>query len=333
MRAATGLYILMIIALAGCKSSNFAGKDQSSRQSAAAEAASTSTDDAEDEVIALEPTSVGGAFLGCFVDPQIQAEFLKDQPADGVAIGCQAFDDANFSRVLGRGGLIVESGEIEVAGSRQAFKVQSVEKHPRWAWVSRIPAQALSANLYLNLRANAESRLLHMRVELLDILPAAVAGQALALTSGSYRLRLKGTGACLNGNPIWDWDDDAQKPITDTLQTKACAEALRFRFTSFGQGLRMHVPNPEPDSCDTQNFAVEHCNDSCVDLDDFGRGNRFSLWACTLSVEAQSFRVISGSKGAARFQVNGRFINRVDQLLLPALDAAAEIEIIPAPLL
>lgn len=331
MRATTGLYILMAIALAGCKGSNFAGKGQSSRQSAAAEAASTGTTDTDDEVIALEPTSVGGAFLGCFVDPQIPADLFKDQPADGVAVGCQAFDDANFSRVLGRGGLIVESGEIQVAGARQVLKVQSMEKHPRWAWITRIPAQALSANLYLNLRANTESRLLHMRVELLDILPAAVAGQALALTSGSYRLRLKGTSACLNGNPVWAWDDE-QKPITDTLQTKACAEALRFRFTSFGKGLRMHVPNPEPDSCDTQNFAVEHCNDSCVDLENFGLGNRFSLWACTLSAEAQSFIVISGSKGAARFQVNGRFINLVDQLILPALDAAVEVEIIPVPL-
>src|SRR5690606_33123894 len=117
---------------------------------------------------ALEPSSIGGAFLGCFVDPQIPPELLDDHPTDGQAIGCQAFGDSNFTRVLGRGNLVVEQGSIQVGASEQNLALEPVDAHPRWAWVSRIPTEARMDTLQLKVRAEAGADPVNLRVELLD---------------------------------------------------------------------------------------------------------------------------------------------------------------------
>jgi hypothetical protein len=108
-----------------------------------------------------------------------------------------------------------------------------------------------------------------------------------------------------------------------------CPLALNFRLTRFENGLRLHVPNPKPLTCDTVNFAVEHCNDSCVDLENFGLGNRFVLWACTNTVKAQSYAMTPASQGSVRIQTNGRPLTKFGAMIIPDHGSAIELEIIP----
>lgn len=330
MKAATILLCALILSnVLACKGLNFSKNGGSTINSrASSDTAADDSDDDIDESIALEPTSVGGAFLGCFIDRQIHPDQLKELPesAASLPVGCQAFDGSNFTHIVGPGSISIESAEIQTAGVKEPLTILAVDSHPRWAWITKVPAQASNSNLYFNVSPDGKSDPFKIRVELLDILPASASG----LTTGSYKLRIKGSSFCLNGNPEWSWDSDNRRPIADSLQQKDCEEALDFRFSSFQGGLRLHVPNPKPFTCDTENYAVEFCSDSCVDLENFGLGNRFTLFACTKSVEAQSFSLIPGTRGAMRLRANGRYINLINNLIVPTADAGVEFELVPS---
>lgn len=322
MRVATGLLFLCFMFL-GCKGSTFADKD-GSRKDGDAAPASDDTDDA----IALEPTAVGGAYLGCFVDPQLAPEVQGSDPTE-LPVGCQVFEDANFNRVKEKHTVVVDSGEWEIAGNPKPLAIQTLNQHPRWAWATRVPPFALHANLFLQARSQASAKPLRVRVELMDFLPSGLITGPQAMLAGAYKMRIKGTFFCADGNPVWGWDALNKKPIVDPVMIDGCSESLNFRFTRFENGLRIHVPNPKPLTCDTENYAVEHCNDSCVDLEDFGTGSRFVLWACTKSMEAQSYTIVPGSKGSIRIQGNGRPLTKFGALLVPDVGLAVEFEIVP----
>ncbi len=324
MRVATAIFCLCLQIIA-CKGSNFADKDNSSRKDG--DAAPVADD--QDDAIALEPTAIGGAYLGCFADPQISPELVTGKTSDELAVGCQVFEDSNFTRVKVSNRVVVEGGEVEVAGSRRALAIQAVVQHPRWGWVTRVPLQALRANLFLQARANPSASLVRVRVELLDLLPSGLLTGSQALLSGFYKLRIKDTVFCAHGNPEWGWDAINKKPIVDPVVVNSCNNAIPFRLTRFEGGVRIHVPNPKPLTCDTQNYAVEHCNDSCIDLEDFGLGNRFVLWACTKSLEAQSYALIPSIQGAVRIQGNGRPLTLFGGLLIPDLGTTVDIEVLP----
>lgn len=322
MRVATGLLFLSF-ALFACKGSTFADKD-GSRKEADAAPASDDTDDA----IALEPTAVGGAYLGCFVDPQLAPD-ITGLGANELPVGCQVFEDTNFTRVKEKHTVVVESGEWEIAGNQKPLVIQPLNQHPRWAWATKVPPFALHANLFLQARNQAMTNPMRVRVELMDFLPSGLITGPQAMLTGGYKLRIKGTFFCADGNPIWSWDAVNRTPIVDPVMIGACSESLNFRFTRFENGLRIHVPNPQPLACDTNNYAVEHCNDSCVDLENFGTGSHFVLWACTKSTVAQSYTFLPGSKGAIRIQGNGRTFTKFGLLLVPDLGVAVEFEILP----
>jgi hypothetical protein len=324
MRAASSLVFICFLLLS-CKGSNFADKNSSSRKDG--DAAPMSDD--QEETIALEPTAVGGAYLGCFVDSQISPDLVSGQNADEMPVGCQVFEDSQFTRVKTNNSVIVESGELEFSGSRRPLVIRSLPQHPRWAWVTKVPLLALHANIFLQAQAKAGSAAVRVRVELLDFLPAGLVTSPEAFLSGSYKLRLKDTLFCADGNPVWGWDAAASKPIVDPIKINVCSNALNFRFTRFESGLRIHVPNPKPLTCDTQNYAVEHCSDSCIDLENFGLGNRFVLWACTKSVESQSYTLIPSTQGAIRIQGNGRPLTRFGGVLIPDLGTTVDFEILP----
>ncbi|WP_141732241.1 hypothetical protein [Oligoflexus tunisiensis] len=341
MKTANGCLALCLAMLLGCKGMNFAQNRDSETTTASSESARAETlapEEAEEteeavdtvDAVALEPISVGGAFLGCFVDPQIDADLLKDinPGTDSVAVGCQAFDDANFSRVLGRGSLVMESATIQ----SQTLTFTSVDNHLRWSWLTRVPSVALQSKLSISIRASADAVPIQLQVELLDILPASIAMGPLALSQGTYKLRVKGSGLCLTGNAAWAYDTVARKPVTESLRMTECSTALSFRFSNFDNGWRLSVPHPAPPSCDLNNTPAEYCGQSCIDLEDFGLGTRFVLWACTLSVEAQSYVLTSAGRGAVRLQANGRFVSMKDNAILPDLDAAMEFEIVPSAL-
>jgi hypothetical protein len=308
-----------------CKGSNFADKSNSSRKDSDA---APVTDD-QDDSIALEPTAVGGAYLGCFVDPQIAPDLVNGLSADEMPVGCQVFEDTHFTRIKETSNVIVESGELELAGNRKALVIRALPQHPRWDWVTKVPLPALHANIFLQAQAKAGSASVRVRVELLDILPSGLATRPEALLTGAYKLRLKGTLFCADGNPLWGWDAAANKPIVDPIQINVCPGSLNFRFARFESGLRIHVPNPKPLTCDTQNYAVEHCNDSCVDLEDFGLGSRVVLWACTKSLEAQSYTLIPSTHGSIRIEGNGRPLTRFGGFLIPDLGTTTDFEILP----
>jgi hypothetical protein len=324
MRAASSLVFICFLLLSS-KGSNFADKNSSSRKDG--DAAPMSDD--QEETIALEPTAVGGAYLGCFVDSQISPDLVSGQNADEMPVGCQVFEDSQFTRVKTNNSVIVESGELEFSGSRRPLVIRSLPQHPRWAWVTKVPLLALHANIFLQAQAKAGSAAVRVRVELLDFLPAGLVTSPEAFLSGSYKLRLKDTLFCADGNPVWGWDAAASKPIVDPIKINVCSNALNFRFTRFESGLRIHVPNPKPLTCDTQNYAVEHCSDSCIDLENFGLGNRFVLWACTKSVESQSYTLIPSTQGAIRIQGNGRPLTRFGGVLIPDLGTTVDFEILP----
>lgn len=324
MRVAAAIMCMCFLVFA-CKGSNFAGKDNSSPKSG--DTAPIADD--QDDAIALEPTAVGGAYLGCFADPQIASDLVPGKTSDELAVGCQVFEDSNFNRLKENSAVVVEGGEVEIAGSRRPLAIQSIAQHPRWGWVTRVPAQALNGKLFLLARSSPNANQVRVRVELLDFLPSGLLTGPEAMLTGLYKLRLKDTLFCAHGNPEWGWDAFSKKPIVDPLQVNVCGAALNFRFTRFENGLRIHAPNPKPLTCDTQNYAVEHCSDSCVDLEDFGLGNRFVLWACTKSVEAQSYTLIPATEGAVRVHGNGRPFTRFGGLLIPDLGTSVEIEVVP----
>src|SRR5690606_1056360 len=99
-------------------------------------------------------------------------------------------------------------------------------------------------------------------------------------------------------------------PVADALQTKDCATALEFHFRPYEDGFRLFVANPKPAFCDIWNYVVDLCKHSCLDLEGYGQGQRFILWACTYSKEAQSYKLIPDQRGAVRLQANGRFLQR-----------------------
>jgi hypothetical protein len=323
MRVATGLLCLCFSFLA-CKGSNFADKSRPTHKSG--DAAPVTEDE---EAIALEPTSVGGAYLGCFADPQISSDLINGRSADEIAVGCQVFEDPHFNHVKESSGIVLDSGEVDIAGSRRPLVFQTLNQHPRWLWVTKTSVLALHANIFLQARASADSNPVQVRVELLDILPSGLVTEPEALLTGVYKLRLKDTIFCAHGNPEWGWDAVNNKPIVEPVLVDICAKSLNFRFTRFENGLRIHVPNPKPLTCDTQNYAVEHCNDSCVDLEAFGRGSRVVLWACTKSVEAQSYSLLPSIGGSVRIQGNGRPLTRFGGLLIPDLGTTVDFEIVP----
>jgi hypothetical protein len=324
MRVATGILGLCLL-LGACKGSNFVSKNDSKPKSGEASAAV----DEDDDAIALEPTSVGGAYLGCFVDPQISSESTGGRRADELPVGCQTFEDSNFHQVKPNSGLSIEGAELELAGNRKTIGIQPIPQHPRWSWVGKVPMMAANAKLIVQVRANGAANPVTLQLELSDILPAGLALAPEGLQTGTYKIRIKGTSHCLHGNPVWSWDPEASKPLTDPVMLNLCPLALNFRFTRFENGLRLHVPNPKPLTCDTENYAVEHCNESCVDLENFGLGNRFVLWACTRSVQAQSYELLPASKGSVRIQANGRLLTKFGALIIPEHGAAIELEIIP----
>lgn len=322
MRVATGLFCLFLV-LFGCKGSTFADKDGSRKDGDAAPA----TDDTDD-AIALEPTAVGGAYLGCFVDLQLAPE-IQGMSADELPVGCQVFEDSNFNRIKEKHSVVVESGAWEIAGNQKPLVIQTLNQHPRWAWATRVPPFALHANLFLQARSQATTNPVSVRVELMDFLPSGLITGPQAMLTGAYKMRIKGTFFCADGNPVWGWDALSKKPIVDPVMIDGCSESLNFRFTRFESGLRIHVPNPNPLTCDTDNYAVEHCNDSCVDLENFGIGSRFVLWACTKSLEAQSYKFTAGSKGSVRIEGNGRPLTKFGALLVPDVGSLVEFEIVP----
>ncbi len=330
MKSAISCYAACFLALLACKGINFGESRDSSGTKAASDSARDDADDTE-ETVASEPVSVGGAFLGCFLDPQIEPDLMKDfnETPDSVSVGCQAFDNADFTRVLGRGKLVLDGVDIQTSRGSQPLAFKAVDNHPRWSWLLRVPAATWQRKLYFNIRASEESSPIRLFVELLDILPAAVAAEPLGLTGGSYKLRVKGSTQCLAGNAAWAYDPIARKPITESLQLVECANGFNFQFLSFQNGFRFFVSHPEPPTCNTETTPAEVCGQSCVDLENYGLGPRFVLWICTRSVEAQSFSLVPGAKGAVRLQANGRFILVNDNLLLPDLTTAAEFELIP----
>jgi hypothetical protein len=336
MKSASSCFALCVAMMLGCKGGNFTDKSANVTTAASQEAARVETiaaeenDDEVTEVIALEPTSVGGAFLGCFADPQIEADLLKDinPGADTIAVGCQAFDDANFSHVLGRGTLVMEN--VAVQAQNRAFA--TLDNHPRWAWLTSVPRGSFQSQLSISVRARADAVPVQLRVELLDTLPASIALGPLALSQGTYKLRAKNSGLCLDGNAAWDFDNVAGRPVTESLRLVDCETALSFRFSSFQSGWRLHVPHPAPPSCDLSNTPVAYCGQSCIDLENFGLGPRFVLWACTTSVEAQNYVLTSANRGAVRMQANGRFINLKETTIFPDMEAGLEFDIVPSPI-
>ncbi|WP_141733687.1 hypothetical protein [Oligoflexus tunisiensis] len=325
MNKAQGFAALGLLLLLSCKGATFKNQIDEKQDSTTAQA-----DNDDDQVIALEPSSIGGAFLGCFVDSQIQPELLEDLPTEGEAIGCQAFGDSNFTQVLGRGSLVADQGTILVGDSEQSLAFQPVDAHSRWAWVTRIPTEARMDSLNLKVRAEEGDEPVNLRVELLDSMPAVLAADPEALKSSTYKLRLKGTDQCLDGNPVWRLNVITQKPVADALQIAVCSEALDFRFRPYEDGYRLFVANPKPAFCDIWNYVVDLCKHSCLDLEDYGQGQRFILWACTYSKAAQSYVMIPDERGAVRLQVNSRFVSLRDGLIQPDPEDGIAFELVPS---
>jgi hypothetical protein len=211
MNKAQGLAALGLL-LVSCKGASFNEQSDGKQDSTIMHA-----DDDEDQVIALEPSPIGGSFLGCFVDPQIEPELLQDQPLEGVAIGCQTFENRSFTRVHKNDSFVVERGAIRIGDREQSLMFQALNTHFRWNWVTRVPAEAQMDSLQLQVRADPGTEAVSLRVELSDSLPPVLAMDPELLKTGSYKLRVKGTDQCLHGNPIWRLNIVTQKPIAEAI--------------------------------------------------------------------------------------------------------------------
>ncbi len=316
-RACVGVMALSL-GLLGCKGNVFKGDSstEKSKQNADSSAIVKDASSDQDESVALEPTAIGGAFLACFVDRQIPSEIIPGtgSTADQVPIGCSLFEDASYSRRAFKSEISLENAKIESTTDTKALTLLPVANHPRWSWLGLVPSGVQSKVLQVKVRV-AQNEAITVRVDFLDLLPSGNAS-ILNLFLGAFKIRLQGTSTCLHGDPNWSWDIENGKPVTQALATTDCNSAISFRFAPMLTGIRLMTVNPKPFSCDPTNFASEYCDNSCVDLENFGSGNRFVLFACTKSSEAQMHFFLPGAAGSIRMLVSKKFISFSDGLFV-----------------
>jgi len=323
------------LGLLGCKGNVFKGSSATEKSKKNADSSATIKDGSadKDETVALEPTAIGGAFLACFVDRQVPTEMLPalGSKAAQVPIGCSLFEDTSYSRRAFKSEISIENAQIESVSDAKALTLLPVTNHPRWSWLGLAPEGVESKVLQVQVRV-AQNEAVTIRVDFFDLLPSGNAS-ILNLISGAFKIRLQGTATCLHGDPKWSWDLESSKPVTQALTVTDCNSAISFRFAPMLLGIRLMTVNPKPFSCDLTNFASEYCDNSCVDLENLGSGNRFVLFACTKSAEAQMHFFWPSAAGSIRMIVNKNFISFSEGLFVPdsRVEDSQQFELVTVP--
>lgn len=323
---------LAIVSMA-CVERNFDRKSGSSDSSSSQEASASNTaglgessDDAKDDWNegSNEPVMVGGGFLACFID-ESAASSAGEQ--DGLPIGCGLYAGNDYRQRLDAQLVDIVEAELVLADSeRQAVDFVKQDNHPRWSWLSNLPRGQETYDLVLSINDQLNrSKIPKLTIRVGDSLPPAIIESSL-VADAEFKLRLSGTDLCISGNPIWSFDGG--EAVTDAMNLQSCDTALSFRFSPWLGGYRIHTFNPNPFSCNADDYHQDFCGRSCLDLADFGEGEDLQLFGCTFSEAAQlaSFSVVADRSAYLTF--NNRFlvINEDELAIANSADGTSHFE-------
>lgn len=277
---------------------------------------------------ASEPVMVGGTFLSCSIDySALEPNNLSENMQ---ALGCSVFLDEE----LGERQL---DPEFNIAAARFASNPEAESAvdfvrqpdHPRWTWITQIPESEEVSNMVLTIES-PDGREQKVEVDISDVIPPSMIGLGLVPDS-EFKLRMPGTDLCIHGDPMWS--GTTGNFTAHTLTLAPCEQALSFQISPWLEGYRVHTEYPSTFTCEEEFYDQELCERVCIDLNSFGNGDDFELFACTFSQEAQMLLFEPGESLSVKFSANNRNMTLINDELkaAEANDPHASFQFISVP--
>ena len=280
---------------------------------------------------ASEPVSVGGAYLTCAIDRQItSAQLGSSLSAQELGVGCSLFSDSNYAERKSSDGFNLLGARIVQGNVKSPIGVIPSPAHPRWSWLLKIAATEASRELRWDINYQGTSYP-GFKVIVRETIPGSLL-VGMTFSEGSFAIAAAGKGGCFGGDPHYDFvfvNGAVQSTKAQPLTLVPCETAPHFKWTAWQGGYRIHMFNPNPvmTTCDANYYEPSLCDRSCVDLTNSGIGNRFELFACSLSVAAQSAKLTlsPSSPGSVRLKFNDRAMGLNTANIFAPTDAPAQL--------
>lgn len=261
------------------------------------------------EQMASEPVLVGGAYLSCSIDRQITSQELGGSlTANDLPLGCSLFQGEKLGMRIADAGYTIQKAALITPNERRELTiVKAAPAHRRWSWLSKIQVGEGSRELRVDVESNAILTK-NLKIILRESIPGSLV-VGTDLSQGSYSLFAEEKGECLRASPNWNLPAGASETVAEAAHLGACDTAPRFKWLAWMGGYRIHQFNDKRIvACLANTYDQALCDRSCLDLKNFGTGNRFEMNGCTFSVEAQAAMISLSpvQAGGMRLRFNNR---------------------------